>query len=439
MDVIARHPDCDGQAADTVSAYVQVKLEDASRLLRILKSECPDEWIRLPRHKWPKSWSNIEDPVVFLEWNLYGHPIAGHLWERRFEDDLLELGWEKLPNWEYLIVHRQQRLFLSVHVDDIKMDGKKLPRGRNWWRLLILMKQHHFLTMYVWDVLDVNANRTKLLFEQHKEMFESRISAGATEKLPGWEKPHAKTVSWSHDMEGHAQKCVEIYCELANKKGRATVQSFKSLLGWSSISRRWNWKQLENHQKYAHKLSWSACNWHEFVDLTFNGQSINLPDQSQNGPEHLTNVWQDSFYPFITQVTTDNVAMCSDFGGNLDDSKSTSGGILCILEVEHLFPLVGGVRSKHQCPPVLQNQKSFRWMLDCEWMDHLLSTCVTWWLKCCFRQTAPRHQFIQHLQTDARCGDMLGKVNDGQTKPPNLKKWILGQGRPKSAKEVGKH
>ena len=22
------------------------------------KSECPDIWIRLPRHKWPKSWSN---------------------------------------------------------------------------------------------------------------------------------------------------------------------------------------------------------------------------------------------------------------------------------------------------------------------------------------------------------------------------------------------
>ena len=49
-------------------------------------------------------------------------------------------------------------------------------------------------------------------------MFESRVSAGATEKLPGWEKPDSKTITWSHDMEGHAHKCVEIYCELANKK-----------------------------------------------------------------------------------------------------------------------------------------------------------------------------------------------------------------------------
>ena len=35
-------------------------------------------------------------------------------------------------------------------------------------------------------------------------------------KLLGWWKPHAQTVAWSYDMEGHAQKCVERYCELAN-------------------------------------------------------------------------------------------------------------------------------------------------------------------------------------------------------------------------------
>ena len=49
-------------------------------------------------------------------------------------------------------------------------------------------------------------------------MFESRISAGATEKLPGWDKRRAKTSAWSYDMKGHARKCVERYCELANKK-----------------------------------------------------------------------------------------------------------------------------------------------------------------------------------------------------------------------------
>ena len=49
MDIISRLPGCDGQAADAVSAYTQVKMEDAPKLLKIPKSECPDIWIRLPR------------------------------------------------------------------------------------------------------------------------------------------------------------------------------------------------------------------------------------------------------------------------------------------------------------------------------------------------------------------------------------------------------
>ena len=55
MDIISRLPGCEGQAADAVSAYTQVKMEDAPKLLKIPKSECPDIWIRQPRHKWPKS------------------------------------------------------------------------------------------------------------------------------------------------------------------------------------------------------------------------------------------------------------------------------------------------------------------------------------------------------------------------------------------------
>ena len=125
MDIISRLPGCDGQAADAVSAYTQVKMEDAHKLFKIPKSECPDIWIRLPRYKWPKSWSSMEDPVVPLERNLYGHPLAGLLWERQFEKILLKHDWEKIPNWECLFVHREKGLFSSVYVDDIKLAGKK--------------------------------------------------------------------------------------------------------------------------------------------------------------------------------------------------------------------------------------------------------------------------------------------------------------------------
>ena len=98
MVIISRLPGCDGQAAEAVSANTQVKMEDAPKLLKIPKSECPNIWIRLPRHKLPKSWSSMEDPVVPLERNLYGHPLPGLLWERQFEKILFKHGWEKVSN-----------------------------------------------------------------------------------------------------------------------------------------------------------------------------------------------------------------------------------------------------------------------------------------------------------------------------------------------------
>ena len=95
-------------------------MDDASSL-KIPKSECPDMWIRLPRHKWPKSWSS-----------LYGHPLAGLLWERQFEKILLKYGWEKVSNWECLFVHREKGLFLSVYVDNIKLTRKKQNIDPMW-------------------------------------------------------------------------------------------------------------------------------------------------------------------------------------------------------------------------------------------------------------------------------------------------------------------
>ena len=53
-------------------------------------------------------------------------------------------------------------------------------------------------------------------------MFESRISAVKLKKLPYSEI--FRISSWSYDMGGHAKKCVERYCELANKK---TQQLYK--------------------------------------------------------------------------------------------------------------------------------------------------------------------------------------------------------------------
>ena len=48
-------------------------------------------------------------------------------------------------------------------------------------------------------------------------MFESIISAGATEKLPCSE--NVRISSWCYDMEGHDKKCMERY-NVSWQKGR---------------------------------------------------------------------------------------------------------------------------------------------------------------------------------------------------------------------------
>ena len=46
------------------------------------------------------------------------------------------LDGKKVPNWECTFVHRKQGLFLSVHVDDIGMAGKKHNLAPMWKKLM---------------------------------------------------------------------------------------------------------------------------------------------------------------------------------------------------------------------------------------------------------------------------------------------------------------
>ena len=78
----------------------------------------------------------MEDPVVLLERNLYGHPFAGLSWERQFEKILLKYGWEKVSNWGSYSYFVKKGLFLFVYVDDIKLAGKK-HNIYPMWKVLI--------------------------------------------------------------------------------------------------------------------------------------------------------------------------------------------------------------------------------------------------------------------------------------------------------------
>ena len=167
----------------------------------------------------------------------------------------------------------------------------------------------------------------------------NRISAGPTEKLLGWEKLRAKTVSCPHNMEGHAPKCVERYFELANEK-----------VGLYKVSS----PCLDDHQFTQIVLT----GLHLRPDI-LSGQWTNLLDQSPNGQELATNVWQDWFptyhandYRQYCHVGQRGSALSTGFNSRLRlcwrhwGFKINFGEGLVYLGKPNICPWVGCARNK---------------------------------------------------------------------------------------------
>ena len=192
-----------------------------------------------------KSWANIEDPVVPLERNVYGHPLAGLLWERQFEEAVLELGWEKIPElWECMFVHRQQGLFLSEYVDDMKIVGRKqymAPMEKKLMEHVDFDEPTSFLDHVYLGCTQRECKPNESIIEQDKKMFESCISAGAGENYRDGKnltrKPwRGDTVNWQTRKWSNCTKF--------------------QVLAWMIInSSKKNSNLLENCQKYAHRSS----------------------------------------------------------------------------------------------------------------------------------------------------------------------------------------
>ena len=182
---------------------------------------------------------------------------------------------------------------------------------------------------------------SKDIVDKYRTMFESRISVGETEKLPY--SGNIRISSWSYDTEGHAKKCVERYCELANK---TTQQLYK--VSTPCID--------DHHFKEEEMISVvelsQVCSQHVLKCLYL--ARIGRPDilWSVNQRARSTTKWTKAcdkrLYRLISCIhhTCEYKQYChvgntakqcrlglsqdSDFAGDLEDSKSTSGGTLCI-------------------------------------------------------------------------------------------------------------
>ena len=214
--------------------------------------------------------------------------------------------------------------------------------------------------------------RSKDIVDNNRTMFESRISAGATEKLPCSE--NMRISSWSYDMEVHAKKRVERYCELANK----TTQQLYRVSTPCIVDHHFKEEELKSVGELSHVCS-------QIVLKCLYLARIGRPDilWSVNKLARSITKWTKACDKRLSRLicythhTCDFKPYChagntakkcrlglfqdSDFAGDLEDSKSTSGGTLCVFGSHQS---VGCARSKLQFRTVQQNQKSFPWTQD---------------------------------------------------------------------------
>ena len=80
MDVIARLPDSDGQAADAVSANTQVRWRMLPDCSEFQSQNVQTFGYVYQNTNGPNHGSVWKTLVVPLERNLYAHPLAGLLW-----------------------------------------------------------------------------------------------------------------------------------------------------------------------------------------------------------------------------------------------------------------------------------------------------------------------------------------------------------------------
>ena len=125
----------------------------------------------------------------------------------------------------------------------------------------------------------------EIILEQYTKMFESRTSAGETEKLPGVGKAPRKTVAWSCNMEGHDRKCVEWYCWQTEQ-----VEQIYKVSSPCLDDHQFKQEELESVEIITSVLT----NCFEMLVPKMNWETRHF--LFQNGPRLATNVSHNGFF-----------------------------------------------------------------------------------------------------------------------------------------------
>ena len=173
---------------------------------------------------------------------------------------------------------------------------------------------------------------------------------GGTEQLPYSE--NFRISSWSYDMEGHAKKCVERYGELAKKTTHQLYKvstpciddhhfkerEMKSVGGLSQVCSQIVVKCLYLARIEGPDILWSVnklarsiTTWTKACDKRLNRLISYI--------HHTREYKQYCYVGNTAKQCRLGLFQDSDFAGNLEDSKSTSGGTLCVFGSHTFVPI----------------------------------------------------------------------------------------------------
>ena len=153
-------------------------------------------------------------------------------------------------------------------------------------------------------------------------------------------------------MEGHAKKCVERYCELANK----TTQQLDKVATPCMDDHQFKEKENESVGEFStvcpqivlkclylariggpdilwsvNKLARAVTKWSKSCDKRL-ARLISYI-------HHISDYWQYCYVSNTAQQCRLGLFQDSDFAGDLEDSESTSGVILCIFGSHTFVPI----------------------------------------------------------------------------------------------------
>ena len=184
MDVIARLPSCEGQAADAVSAYTQVKLEDAPKF--------QSQSVQMFGYVFHDKKKQNHGRKLSIPWYLLNEIYSGLLSQiamgKAVRASFIRTWMGKKFRTGNVCSFIANNVLFCQYVDDIKLAGKKqnlAPMWKKFRKNVDIDEPTSFLDHVYLGCTQSECKPKETIIEQYTKMFESRFSAGATENITG--------------------------------------------------------------------------------------------------------------------------------------------------------------------------------------------------------------------------------------------------------------